>query len=477
MDLRQTLKLTQQLVMTPQLQQAIKLLQMSRLEMIETINEEMEINPALEETMEQEESAEPRDKDAELKEKVMDDITEDVSSMNASEKEIDWEQYLESYSSTEYTSTSYEREEAPSYENILKSRDTLADHLRWQMRVSHLNDRERSIADFIIGNIADDGYLKATVEEIVESTGAGVEEIESVLAVVQEFDPVGVAARDLNECLLKQAKYLGLEDSLVGDIIRYHLPDIEKRKLSLIAKEQKVSMDEVVAAVKVISEMEPRPGRDFSDETVQYITPDLYVYKMDGEYVIVQNDEGLPRLRISNYYRSILEKGVKKGDAKEYVQEKIRSALWLIKSIHQRQRTIYKVMESILKFQRDFFDRGVEHLKPLVLKDVAEDIGMHESTISRVTNNKYVHTSHGIFELKFFFNSGIGRQGEGDIASESVKEKIRHIVSGENPRKPLSDQAIVDLLKEAGINIARRTVTKYREMMGIASSSKRKKLF
>lgn len=477
MDLRQTIKMSQQLVMTPQLQQAIKLLQMSRLELNETITEEMETNPALEEAMGQEGTSEENVAEENEKENVKEDITADVSTADVAESEINWDQYIDSYSASDYKVRNYDREDLPSYENIVKSKDTLSGHLMWQLQVSNLTEEERVVAEFIIGNIDDDGYLQASIDEVVNALSVEVEYAEDVLTVIQAFDPLGIASRDLKECLLIQAKYLGLEDGLVVEIIKNHLLDIESRRLPVIAKKTKSSMAEVIAAVKVISAMEPRPGSSFSENTAQYITPDLYVHKMDDEYIIVQNDEGIPKLKVSNYYRDVLEKGMDKGEAKEYVQDKVRSALWLIKSIQQRMRTIYKVMESILKFQRDFFDQGVESLKPLVLKDVAEDIGMHESTISRVTNNKFVQTSHGIFELKFFFNSGISRYGGADIASESVKEKIRQLISTENIKKPLSDQAIVGLLEESNVKIARRTVTKYREMLGITSSSKRKKLF
>ena len=476
-DLRQILKLTQQLVMTPQLQQAIKLLQMSRLELVETIREEMETNPTLEETVDREELQSPNLLEEQKKEKVLGDLTEEVSSTRASEREIDWEQYLESYGASDYATGSYEKAEAVSYDNIIRSKETLADHLRWQLMMSDLDEREREIGDFIIGNIDEDGYLDATLEEVAETMGCEVDEAGEVLNTIQGFDPIGVAARNLRECLLIQARHLCLEDGLVGYIISNHLADIEKRKLSVIAREAGASMEEVTAAVKIISGMEPRPGRPFTEENTRYVLPDLYVYKLGDEYVITLNEDGIPRLKISNYYREMLERGGNRDETRKYIQEKVRSAMWLIKSIQQRQRTIYKVMESILKFQRDFFDKGVEHLKPLVLKTVADDVGMHESTISRVTNNKYVHTPHGIFELKYFFSSAISRFDAEDIASESVKEKIRQLIAAEDHSKPLSDQAIVNLLKESDINIARRTVTKYREMMGIPSSSKRKRLF
>lgn len=469
--------MSQQLVMTPQLQQAIKLLQMSRMELTETITEEMETNPALEEAVGQNGTSEEDVAEGNEKEQSKEDTTVDVATADVAESEINWDQYIDSYSASDYKVRNYDREDLPSYENIVKVKDTLSDHLMWQLQVSNLTEGERVVAEFMIGNIDDDGYLKISIDELANTLSVEAEYAEDVLLVVQAFDPLGIASRDLKECLLAQAKYLGFEDGLVVEIIQNHLLDIESRRLPVIAKSTKSSMGEVIAAVKVITAMEPRPGRPFAEDTAQYITPDLYVHKVDDEYVITQNDDGIPKLRVSNYYREVLEKGMDKGAAKEYVQDKVRSALWLIKSIQQRMRTIYKVMESILKFQRDFFDQGVESLKPLVLRDVADDIGMHESTISRVTNNKFVQTPQGIFELKFFFNSGISRYGGAAIASESVKEKIRQLILVENVKKPLSDQAIVELLKKSDVNIARRTVTKYREMLGIASSSKRKKLF
>lgn len=479
MDLRQTLnlKLTQKMVMTPQLQQAIKLLQLGRLELIDTITEEMEVNSALEEFSETGESPDSDKTDSKEKEKSADEVTENVSSVEASEKDIDWDQYIESYSANDYSTVNYENETFPSYDNIIKQIDTLAAHLLWQLQMSSLDTKSKLIGEFIIGNIDDAGYLLLSPEEIEESTDITNDEFEEVLRVIQEFDPPGIAARDLKECLLAQSKLMGLQDSIIDEIIKNHLPDIEGRKLSRISKITGESLDDVQMAVKVISDMEPRPGRPFLDENTQYITPDLFLHKIDDEYVIVQNEEGIPKLRVGKYYRDIIAKGTCKAETKEYAKDKVRSAIWLIKSIQQRLKTIYKVMESILKFQRDFFDYGVEHLKPLVLKDVAEDIGMHESTISRVTNNKYVHTPQGLFELKFFFNSAINRFGEGDIASESVKEKIRNLIKDENCKKPLSDKTIVGLLEKSNINIARRTVAKYREVMGISSSSKRKKLF
>ena len=254
------------------------------------------------------------------------------------------------------------------------------------------------------------------------------------------------------------------------------MKDLERRKYQVIARSLKVPVKDVVEACEVIANMEPRPGRLFSDKEPQYITPDIYVFKVDDEYVVVLNEDGQPKLRVSSFYKTLLsDSSLKSNKAREYIQEKLRSAVWLIKSVYHRQATIVNVMKSIIKFQRDFFDYGPAYLKPLVLRDVAEDIQMHESNISRVTTNKFVHTPHGIFELKYFFNSGISSDDGGAIASESVKNKIMGIIQNEDPRKPYSDQEIANILKEQGVNIARRTVTKYREMKGILSSSKRKR--
>ncbi|MCK4691046.1 MAG: RNA polymerase factor sigma-54, partial [Desulfuromonadales bacterium] len=288
----------------------------------------------------------------------------------------------------------------------------------------------------------------------------------------------GVASCNLQECLLLQLDRLELSDSLAATILRDFISELEGRKYPVIARALKVSLDAVLAAAKLISELDPRPGRAYSEEDVHYIVPDIYVNKVGDEYVVTQNDDGLPHLRINSFYRNALanaEKVDKK--ANEYIQDKMRSAIWLIKSIHQRQRTIYKVTKSIVKFQQAFFDHGIEYLKPLVLRDVADDIEMHESTVSRVTTNKYVQTPQGLFELKYFFNSGINTTDGDAVASASVKSRIKEIIAGEDPKKPYSDQKMVALLKEQEINIARRTVTKYREMLGLGSSTERKRLF
>ncbi len=476
-EMRQQMKLTQQLVMTPQLQQAIKLLQLSRLELQDVVRQELEENPVLEETLEQEESKEGtqlelQEQEAPLQEEK--DAFVEVAAGEETLKQMDWDTYLEGYNYSAGEQYN-DDEDRPSFENLLSKKGSLFDHLIWQLSLSRLDEQEMRVGAEIVGNIDEDGYFRATFEEVALSCQVSEDVVESVLKRVQELDPPGVGARDLRECLLLQVTQLGMGGSLVDAIIRDHLKDLETRKYKQIAKTLGVEINDIFLAAKVISGLDPRPGRIFGSEDVQYISPDIFVYKIADDYVVVLNDEGLPNLRISPFY--LESKGKGGSGTEEYVADKMRSAMWLIKSIHQRQRTIYKTAKSIVKFQREFLDKGIEYLKPLVLRDVAEDIGMHESTISRVTTNKYIHTPQGLFELKYFFNSGIST-GDGDfVASESVKNRIKELVEAEDPRKPYSDQALAELLSANNINIARRTVTKYREMLRIGSSSERKRLF
>jgi RNA polymerase sigma-54 factor len=338
-----------------------------------------------------------------------------------------------------------------------------------------LSDDQKEIGVHIIGNLDEDGYLKTSFEEISMVTGYTEEEVTEVLHVIQNFDPVGIAARDLRECLLIQVRSQGMGDTVVEKILLDLMDKLENRKYDQIARSLSVPLEDVLNAVSVIRNLEPKPGRKFNNERTLYITPDVYVFKVGNDYQIVLNEDGLPKLRINQYYRQILSDRNKLGNGtREYILNKLKSAEWLIKSIHQRQRTIYRVTDSIVHFQRDFLDHGITHLKPLVLRDVAEKIEMHESTVSRATTNKYVHTPQGIFELKFFFNSGINRTDGDAVASESVKQHIRNIIKSEDTAKPYGDQAITDILKEMNIRVARRTVAKYRESMGIPTSRQRR---
>ena len=473
-ELRQQLKLTQQLIMTPQLQMAIKLLQLSRLELMDAIQQEMEQNPALEELQE---TVSKDQLDPSAQELLA--VPEKTKEVTIDEKisgDIDWSNYIDEYNSPGRIRFESEDRETPQYEAFISHKESLSDHLLWQLLMASPSPEEKKIGSLIIGNLDKDGYLQSSVEDLAQQGGVEPDDIEEVLFLLQSFDPVGVCARDLTDCLLIQARALGLKDTLVTRIISNHLNHLENKNYKAICRALKVSLEEVIAAVNIITGMEPKPGRQFSSDEPQYITPDIYVYKNESDFVIVINDDGLPKLRVNSFYKqAIMRGGDVTGNARDYIQDKLRSAAWLIRSIHQRQKTIYKVMSSILKYQRDFFDKGITHLKPMVLRDVAEDIGMHESTISRVTTNKYAYTPQGIFELKYFFNSSIRRVHGEAIASASVQEKIRRLIESEDPHKPYSDSKMAQILKAENIDIARRTVAKYREMMGVLPSNKRKR--
>jgi len=480
LELRQQLKLTQQLIMTPQLQMAIKLLQLSRLELMDTIRQELEENPALEENEQdvhaEEESSEepsseppeapssdlPSEKEVTIEEKISDDI--------------DWSNYIDEYNSAGRIHFESERKESPNFETFVAHKTSLREHLLWQLLMTSPTEEEEKIGSIIAGNLNKDGYLVVNIEDIADMSTSTPHKIEEVLSLMHTFDPIGVCARHLSECLLIQARHFGLDNTIITQMITHHLNHLENKNYKAIAKALKVNIEDIISSVDIIIGLEPRPGQEFIDEEPHYITPDIYVYKLDDEFVILINDDGMPKLHVNPFYKNALKNSAMIPDnAKAYVQEKMRSATWLIRSIHQRQKTIYRVMESILKFQRNFFEKGVSYLKPMVLRDVAEDIEMHESTISRVTTNKYAHTPRGIFELKYFFNSAIQRTHGDAIASASVQEKIRQIIEKEDHRKPYSDENISKILKEEHINIARRTVSKYREIMKVLPSSKRKK--
>ncbi len=479
LGLQQGLILTQQLVMTPQLQQAIKLLQLSRLELAEMIEQEMEQNPALEEADTQELS--DRDITAQEAEVSLPEKEAPIKEVTIEEKvrtDTDWENYINEYNSTGRIYTESEHTTAPNYEAFTSKKTTLEDHLLWQLMLSaDLDEEEKKIGRVIIGNLNRDGYLCCDIEEIAQLAESETSSAEKVLSILQSFDPPGVCARDLCETLLIQVKQLDIDNPVIDNIIKHHLKDLENRNSKKIARALKISVEDVRAAVKVIQYLEPKPGRKFSTEEPSYIIPDIYVYKHGDDFKIVMNDDGLPKLKINRFYKNAIANGrTLSKEAKNYLNEKMQSASWLIKSIHQRQKTIYLVMESILKFQREFFEKGIAYLKPLILKDIAEDIEMHESTISRVTTNKYAYTPQGLFELKFFFNSSIERTGGESMASASVKEKIRLLIENEDPENPLSDDKIATILQESNIKIARRTVAKYRKVLNILPSNKRKQL-
>ncbi|MBK5258666.1 MAG: RNA polymerase factor sigma-54 [Thermoanaerobaculia bacterium] len=476
------LRLSQKLIMTPSLQQAIKLLQLSKLELQEVLNQELLENPLLEETAEE---AKAEDTEQETTDQKT-DAEEEAKTQETKDKEkdsfdeIDYDAYFQDYIEYGYNPRGMgeEHEEFP-IENTLTRPPNLTDHLTWQLSMSDASPRVKEVGAFIIGNIDEDGYLRATIEEIMSAGPFTHEEVEGGLKAIQALDPIGVGARDLRECLLLQFEFLEIDNTLVDAIIRDHWEIFMQRHFVQLAKALGVDMKTLEGVVEIIKHLDPKPGRKYSNERAIYVEPDVYVHKVGDEYVIVLNEDGMPKLRINGSYRQMLNSMDNKqdGETVNYIKDKIRSAVWLIKSLDQRQRTIYKVAESIIKHQREFLEKGIDFLRPLVLRDVADDIQMHESTVSRVVSNKYMHTPRGLFLMKYFFHSGIDSDTGEDISSLTVKKKIQGFIQAEDPRKPLSDSKIMKILNDEGINIARRTVAKYRDELNIPSSTDRKQVF
>jgi RNA polymerase sigma-54 factor len=460
--------------MTPLLQQAIQLLQLSTLELQEVVQKELLENPLLEETPTETTDATPGPDGAAPAPAPEVEVPEPPPvDRERSSEELPFDVSQVMFDDHEERSlvAQEDRDDVP-FENMVRSTSSLADHLEEQLRFASEDALIRRIGSEIIGNLDEDGYLRAETPELAERCQAAVEEVEKVLAMVQAFDPPGVAARSIQECLLIQLKSDPNPDPVSVEIVDQHFEDLSRRRYPDIARALKLPLDRVMESVEEIMGLEPKPGRRFGGLDTRYIVPDVIVQKMGGEYVVLLNEDGIPRLRINALYRSLLRNS---GDeARQYVEQKLRSAMWLIKSVDQRQRTLRKVTQSIVKFQREFLDKGLAHLKPLSLRDVGEDIGMHESTISRVTTNKYVETPQGLFELKFFFHSGIA-SGDGEMVSSiSVKKMIQDLLANEDPSKPLSDQEVAQILKGRGLQIARRTVAKYREELGILPSHQRR---
>ena len=480
--MHQGLKQTQGLMITPQLQQAIKLLTLTHLEMTTLISQEMVENPMLEEIDGEVERGEEDNSSRE--EMDAQEATSDNFSgpelIEGSKDTFDWESYSESFNSSSSSSPNMKEssspDDLPSYENMVSKSQSLQEHLEWQLRMESLTTEELNYALELIGNIDDDGYLEVPVEEIIARSKLERDQAIGILGLVQNLDPVGCGSQNLEECLGIQARLLAERSPLVELIIERNMQDLEKKDYAKIAKIFGVSKEKVKDAELIIMGLNPKPGRLVSAEETQYVVPDIFVAEVGGEFVVQINDEGVPRLRISNLYKSLIKNQQSDAEAKEFVQDKLRSAMWLIKSIENRQKTIYKVANSIVRTQQEFFKKGPAFLRPMILKDIANEIGMHESTVSRVTTNKFMHTPIGTFELKYFFNAGIGGKNGGiDIAGESLKLKIKEMIGHEDPKRPLSDQKISEILSTKDIVVARRTVAKYREMMGIAPSSKRKK--
>ncbi len=467
-------KLVQKLILTPSLQQAIKLLPMSTIELADLLNQEMVENPLLEEVP----TEELQPGDAAPAGEAEKDEAEPAAPGDAWD-DADYEYFFGDYLDDGYRPrTPQEIRELPPLENTLATTSSLADHLEWQLSLQVDDETLREIGRAIIGNLDDDGYLVASVEEIAAMGGWRPADVERALALVQEFDPIGVAARDLKECLLLQIRHLGLAGTATEKIVSEHLRLLQNHQVPELARRLGLTVDEIKAHIEIIRRLDPKPGSRYNPSQSQYVIPDVYVVKVEDGYEVFLNEEGLPQLRISPVYRRLLERGGEENpETRAYVRDKFRSALWLIKSVDQRQKTIYKVARSIVNFQRDFLDHGLEHLRPLVLRDVANDIGMHESTVSRVVNNKYMHTPQGVYEMKFFFHSGISSAYGESVSSVTIKQRIRKIIENEDPRKPLSDSKIVSILQKEGLMLARRTIAKYREELKIPTSSQRKLLY
>lgn len=493
------LKLAQRLVMTPSLQQAIKLLQLSRLELEETLAQEILENPLLDvedspeevapETGEENTSTEER----RTEEAPVDAAPEDEPLPSAEEtyEDIDVEAFFADYlgdgrpEGPSMAAPSLERDNR--LENVVSTSGGLSEHLQWQLHLLDLSPLIIEVCEFIIGNLDEDGFLRANDEEIIRGTGCDGARVVEALAVVRSLDPPGIAAAGLQDCLAAQIEYLMMDAPENGDeellqtahlVITEHWDELLHQKWEALADALGYAeLAEIKPVLDVIQGLELKPGRIFRQDNNQYIEPDVYVRKLEEEYTITLNDDGLPRLRINSRYQRMLEGKNLDPKANEFLRDKMRSAMWLMKSIDQRQRTIYKVAQSIVSFQKDFLDHGIEHLRPMVLRQVAEDIGMHESTISRVVSNKFMYTPRGLFPMKYFFHSGVDSARGENISSVVVKERIRKVVEAEDPARPLSDSKIMRMLQKEGIRLARRTVAKYREEMMIPSSDKRKKVF
>jgi RNA polymerase sigma-54 factor len=461
-------RLSQRLILTPSLQQAIKLLPLTTLELAEVLEQEVTENPLLEEVPTQETLSTDEVAQEEAREEKKKDDPLD---------EIDVEKFFEDYlDDSSYRRTrSSEIPEMPPLENTLTEAPDLYDHLLWQLHMTVSDELTLEVGEAIVNNLDEDGMLRASLEEIANMGPYAPQEVEKALAVVQSLDPPGVAARDLAECLRLQLKQLGLADSPPDVIVRDYMKQLQTHQYSEIARQMSLPPEEVAQHVEIIKRLDPRPGLRYSPDRSTYILPDVFVVKEGDEYRIVLNDDGLPKLRISPTYKRMLdEKETGSEETRNYVKDKLRSALWLLKSVDQRQRTIYKVAESIVRHQRGFLDHGIAHLRPLVLRDVATDIGMHESTVSRVVANKYMHTPRGVYEMRFFFHSGITSTMGEAISSVTIKDKIRKMIDTEDRAHPLSDSRIAELLRAEGLPLARRTVAKYREEMRVPPSNLRK---
>ncbi|NLK34909.1 MAG: RNA polymerase factor sigma-54 [Gracilibacteraceae bacterium] len=454
----------QKLIMTPELKLALRILQLPTVELEELLQHELEDNPVLELV------DDSRDEKSEAQHKQ--DKKE-----KENEKEIDWKEYFQ-FQGKSYSECGFENDDAAelSYENFVTYSYTLKDHLISQLRVSQISKKIRGIGEYIIESLDENGYLTITQEDLAAILYVDIKAVKEALSVIQTFEPYGVGASHLKECLLIQLKSKDILDEKLETIISDHLDDIASNRISNISKKLSVSIEEAQRYSDIIKSLEPKPGRAFEEGTsTKYVTPDVYIEKVGNEYVVIVNDHYGSRLIINQFYKKILVSEDKSSQASAFINNKLSSAMWLIKSLEHRKNTLYNVVKAILDYQMDFFEKGPMFLKTMTLKKIAEMVNVHESTVSRTINGKYVQTPRGIFEIKYFFKSGVDNQDGEAISSESIKKMIKSYVSNEDASKPLSDQNIADLLVKEGYMISRRTVAKYRDELGILSSSKRKR--
>jgi len=493
LTLGQFQKQVQRLVMTPQMQQSIKLLQLNAMELEHLTEQQILENPFLElgddqdsstqtspphsgvseggaSSLPEQNSSHPRDVNPELEEARSKDIDKEPEAFNR--VDVDWDEVYEgAENKVYYQKEDYEEEDFTEY---TPKGISLNDHLLRQLRLSSIQEQDIKIGEYLIGNIDENGYLAMPLEEIAKEFQIPLERAEDVLETIQGFDPPGVAARNLAECLRLQLEDQNVRDSFLYRLIDEHLQDLQKKKFKEIAKAMGVDQERVLNAFQRISQLEPKPGRRYTKDQPQYITPDVVVKKIDQKYIYYLNEGRSAYLRINSYYRHLLNNSHMKKEDKAFALEKFRGAVWLLKNIEKRKLTILRITEAIMNAQRDFLDRGIKFLKPLTLRNIAEEVEMHESTVARVTSGKYVETPRGIFELKFFFSSGLETESGENTSSKSVKEMIARIVQSETTEKPLSDQKIAHILEKNGIKIARRTVAKYREQLRILPAKLRK---
>jgi RNA polymerase sigma-54 factor len=513
---------TQRLVLTPQLRQRIEMLQMTVLELSELVTQQLNENPILDELQPEEVNSLPDQANVDYPETPLSlsngsDLSGELQAGAAesfdstspptieksefgpasgdslreaeggetrepeigerdSFEEIDYGPTFEEYLDPGYRTRETEVKEAPSIEQYISSEQNLAEYLNWQLRMTITSPEVGDAAEEIIGNLNDDGFLDGTLEEIAALGGWPMETVERALEIVQQFDPTGVGARDLQECLLLQLDYYGDGERLAAKMIREHFTKLQNHKLPELAKELGVSVDVVAQELKIIRQLEPHPGRKYAPREARYIEPEVHIEKIDDDYVIRFNDDGLPQLRINRQLRQMMEDKKTPKETRDYIKDRFRSAVDLLKNIEHRKQTIYKVCERIVERQREFLDHGVESLKPMMLKDISEDIGMHLSTVSRVVNGKYAHTPQGVIELRRFFTEGMTNDDGEEVSTHTIKLKIKKMIEAEDPREPLTDDQIAARLAQEGQKLSRRTVAKYRDQMKISGSRERRQV-